>query len=117
MKGKIPDDFELGCFNMPIAEPTKGEPSAVSTKVEPFFVMSKSPHPEEAVDFLRFITSRRLAGKFAQMQDIPTAVRGANEGNLSKDLDDLNRIVNGAKVNYGFIPGAEMEDVYNDMMS
>jgi raffinose/stachyose/melibiose transport system permease protein len=119
MLGKIPDGFELGAFNLPTVENDKADPTAVQVRVEPYFVMSKSKHPEVAVDFLRFQSCRQMSGAFARMQDLPSAVKGANEGNLSKDLDDLVKIVNTAKTTYGTIPGEgypEMAQVYRDEM-
>jgi raffinose/stachyose/melibiose transport system permease protein len=119
MQGKIPDDFELGAFNIPSIQPSKGEPTACIIHAEPFFVMARSAHPKEAVDFLRFMTSRRMAGRFAHMQDIPTAIRGADEGNLSPDMDDVLKITTSAKFSFGTIPGEgfpEMQQVNTDMM-
>jgi ABC-type sugar transport system permease subunit/ABC-type glycerol-3-phosphate transport system substrate-binding protein len=119
MMGKIPDGFELGCFNLPVAKNGVADPTAVSVHTEATVVMSESPHPELGVDFLRLMTSRRMAGKFARMQDIPTCIRGSNEGNLSKDLEDLNQIVNNAKTSYGMVPGEnypEFEQIYRDGM-
>ncbi len=119
MLGKIPDGFELGCFNLPVSKNRIADPTAVSVHTEATVVMSQSPHPEIAVDFLRLMTSRRMAGKFARMQDIPTCIRGANEGNLSKDLEELNQIVNRAKTSYGMVPGEnypEFEQIYRDGM-
>src|SRR5205823_1416111 len=86
MLGKIPDEFELGCFNLPIPNNSKADPSTLRVAVEPFFVMSRSKHPEVGIDFLKFMTSRAQAGKFSRMQDIPTSIKGSNEGNLSGDL-------------------------------
>jgi len=118
MKGKIPDGFQLGAFNMPISSHGSiVDPGTISIYVEPFFVMSHSRHPEVAVDFLRFMTSRKMAGMFARMQDIPTAIRGANEGNLSHDLDDLLKMVESSKTSYGQIPGEgypEMQQIFAD---
>ena len=105
MLGKIPAGFELGCFNLPIVKDGKGDPTAINVSVEPFLIMSKSAHREEAVDFLKFMTSRKMSGMFAKMQDVPVAIKGANEGNLSHDLDDLVKLVKDAKISYGTIPG------------
>src|SRR6185295_4490130 len=74
MIGKIPDGFELGCFNLPTVENAKEDASDLRIAAEPFFVMSHSKHPEIAVDFLRFMTSRKMAALFAKMQDVPTAI-------------------------------------------
>jgi raffinose/stachyose/melibiose transport system permease protein len=119
MLGKIPDGFELGCFNLPYPQDTTQDRSAVRVAVEPYVVFSRSAHPEIAVDYLRFMTSRQQAGKFARMQDIPTCIKGSNEGNLSHDLDDVVALANNAKTSYGAVPGEgypEMWQVYGDMM-
>jgi raffinose/stachyose/melibiose transport system permease protein len=118
MLGKIPDGFELGCFNLPIpaAGRSKIEPSAMYMHVEPFFVFTRSANPDVAMDFMRFMTSRDMAARFARMQDIPTVIRGANTGNLSKDLGDLVKLIDDAKMSYGKVPDAEMHQIYGDMM-
>jgi raffinose/stachyose/melibiose transport system permease protein len=119
MKGKIPEGFELGCFNLPVPRGSTQDATTVNVHVEPYFVMRKSGHPKLAVDFLRFMTSRRMAGKFARLQDIPVCTKGANEGNLSADLSDLMKIIATAKNSYGGVPGEgypEMKQVDNDMM-
>jgi raffinose/stachyose/melibiose transport system permease protein len=118
MLGKIPDGFELGAFNLPVppAARSKVDASALYVQVEPFFVFTKSPNPDVAMDFMRFITSRKMASQFARMQDVPTAIKGANTGNLSKDLDDLVALTERAKISYGKAPDAEMHQVYGDMM-
>jgi len=120
MKATIPEGFEMGCFNLPIAANSKSDPSAVQVYSEPFFVFSRAKNFETGIDFLRFMTSRKMAGLFAKMQDIPTAIRGANEGNLSADMDDLVKMVGQAKASYGVTSGEGyplMVQQYNDMMS
>jgi len=118
MLGKIPDGFELGCFNLPVppAAKDKAEPSALYVQLEPFFVFSRSAHPDIAMDLMRFMTSRKMASQFARMQDVPTAIKGANAGNLSKDLDDCVALTEKAKISYGKVPDIEMHQVYADMM-
>src|SRR5439155_8415468 len=119
MAKTIPEGFEMGCFNLPTTDVDKADPTAVQVYVEPFFVFSKSKHPEAGIDFLRFMTSRKMAGLFARMQDIPTSVRGANEGNLSADMDDLVHLVDRAKASYGSISGEGyplMTQQYRDLM-
>ena len=118
MLGKIPDGFELGCFNMPIppAARDQAEPSALYVQLEPFFIFTRSGHPEIAMDFMRFMTSRAMASRFARMQDVPTAIKGANAGNLSRDLDDCVALTERAKISYGRVPDIEMNQVYADMM-
>jgi raffinose/stachyose/melibiose transport system permease protein len=118
MAGKIPDGFRLGAFNLPVpTTQSKGDPSALNVFSLYYVVMSKSRHPPEAADFLRFMTSRRMAGTFSQMRDIPTAVRGASRGHLTSDLDDVVELIESARSTYGEAAGEgfpEMEQHLED---
>ena len=100
MMGKIPEGFRLGCFNLPL-EPGTAEPNAVNIFGGFFFLFKDAKHPREAADFVRFLTSRRMAGTFSRLRDIPTAVIGTQDGNLSSDMDDLVKIINKATGVYG----------------
>jgi ABC-type sugar transport system permease subunit/ABC-type glycerol-3-phosphate transport system substrate-binding protein len=120
MAGKIPDGFELGTFNLPSVPGGKGDPTAVLANSGYYTVFSHSRHPAEAVTFLRFLTSPTMAAMFCHDNDIPVAVRGANEGNLSPDLADLGRIVARSRATYSeslgdFHPG--MSQVQQDVLS
>jgi len=115
--GNIPEGFRLGCFNLPVAEPTKADPNALYVGSNYYFVMAHSKHPAEAVDFFRFMTSREQAGTFAEMRDMPTAIRGANEGRLSSDMDELLVLISRAESVYGQVPGEgypEMTQQWDD---
>lgn len=117
MLGKIPEGFQLGAFNLPRPRETKADPTAVTVGSNYYFVFTYSRHPEEAVDFLRFMTSREMAGLFSEMRDIVTAVRGASEGRTSPDQEDLLRIVNRARTAYGQPAGEgfpEMNQYWDD---
>lgn len=103
MKGKIPDDFELGCFQLPSVPNPVGSPDAVFAGSNYYFVMSKSNHPRIGVEFLRFMTSLRMAGEFARLTDIATAVKGASKGNLSSDMDELLAIIEKSDASYGVL--------------
>lgn len=120
MMGKIPEDFELGSFNIPsVGAKAVVDTSAINGGSNPYFVMAKSKHPREAVDFLRFMTSRTMAAKFSRIQDIPSVIRGASEGNLSRDLSDIVTMMGAAKTTFGSVPGEgypELEQVWNDAM-
>jgi ABC-type sugar transport system permease subunit/ABC-type glycerol-3-phosphate transport system substrate-binding protein len=97
MLGKIPDGFQLGFFPYPTPVNAKlGWSDGVYVNTNFYFVMSHAPHKKEAMDFLRFMLSRKMAGKFSRMQDTPTAIRGASEGNLSVDLDEAVEAINNA---------------------
>jgi raffinose/stachyose/melibiose transport system permease protein len=114
MLGKIPEGFQLGFFPYPPPKGAKlGWRDAVYTGTNYYFVMHRSAHPKEAIDFLRFMTSRRQAGKFSRMQDTPTAVKGASEGNLSHDLDEAVEAVNNTHGAFGRPEADEYPEVGN----
>ena len=122
MLGKIPAGFHFASFNLPaIGGPDdKGDPNAVNAFASFFYVMKHSAHPREAIDFLRFMSSRQMAGKFTRERDIPTAVLGSTAGNLSSDLGDVAKILDHATLNYGnagedtFILFPEMAQHWDD---
>ena len=118
MQGKIPPDFRLGAFNLPIVDADKADPNAIFTGTGYYFVMKNSRHPEIGADFLRFMTSREMAGTFAQMRDITVAVEGVMEGRVSEDMHDLIDLTRRATTTYGTAPGEgfpEMNQPINDV--
>ena len=118
MLGKIPDGFRLGTFNLPITPAGKAEPTAIRAGSGYYFVMKHSRHAREGVEFLRFMTSRRMSGLFCRQRDIPVAIKGVAEQNLSEDLQDLAVMVRTARTSYGSTPGEEafpdMAQYWND---
>ena len=119
MMGKIPDGFRLGAFNLPsLKKPIDEKNEAIFTSSGYFFVLKNSLNPERGVDFLRFMTSREMAGNFAEMRDVLVAVKGAMKGRLSDDLADLVSLAQRATTTYGTAPGEgypEMEQFLSDV--
>jgi raffinose/stachyose/melibiose transport system permease protein len=123
MSGKIPEGFELGTFNLPTVGDAKGDAKGDATALLAasgyYTVFSHSKHPNEAVDFLRFLTSKRIATLFCSERDIPVAIRGVNEASLSPDLSDLAQMIRNSKTSYGEAPGEgfpQMGQYYNDAL-
>ncbi len=77
MRGKFPDGFELGAFNLPSFSDGSGPMGAVQARSAYFFLFATDdPAREQAtVDFFRFLTSRERARAFAQHFDAPVALR------------------------------------------
>ncbi|HZZ42884.1 MAG TPA: extracellular solute-binding protein [Tepidisphaeraceae bacterium] len=100
MLGKIPDGFRLGCFNLPIVAGT-AEPNAVNVFGGYMFLFHDAKQPAVAADFMRFLTSRRMAGLFSRLRDFPTSTLGTQQGNLSHDMDDMVAIMNRSTSSYG----------------
>ncbi len=107
MLGKIPDGFRLGSFNLPIVSTGKADPTAVYGGSGYYFAMKNSDHPREGIEFLRFMTSRRMSGLFCRMRDIPVSIAGVAEQNLSEDMQDLAAMMINARVTYGNAPGED----------
>ncbi len=118
MMGKIPDGFRLGAFNLPMPQSTLAEPDAINTGSGYFFVLKNSRNPAIGADFLRFMTSRKMAGTFAEMRDILVAVDGAMEGRTTADLQDLVELAQRSTTAFGTAPGEgfpEMDQFLNDV--
>ena len=118
MLGKIPEGFRLGAFNLPMSEPTKADANALNSGSGYFFVLKNSQNPEIGVDFLRFMTSREMAGTFAEMRDMLVAVDGAMAGRTTADMQDLVDLAQRATTTYGTAPGEgfpEMDQSLNDV--
>lgn len=101
MMGKIPEGFRLGTFNFPVVPDGEADPTALGVGSGYFLVMRDSANPEQAVDFLRFMTSREMAAVFCRLRDIPVAVKGVSGDNLSEDLHDLAGMIEAARASYG----------------
>ena len=99
MKGKIPDGFELGCFNLPIVPNRRAAAATRCSRTSNyFFVMSKSKHPREGggVPAVHDVASAWPASSRG-CRTSPTAVKGASKGNLSPDMDDLVALIDKAE--------------------
>lgn len=105
MQGKIPADFELGAFNFPVFPDGAGDPSALQNGSDYYFVFRATKHPREAVDFLKFLTSRERATAFTRTLDTPTAVQGIPSSAYSPRMQDIARLIRQAAAGYGEPPG------------
>ena len=102
MAGKIPDDFELGTMNFPVFPDGRGDPTAIQSGPDSFFVFSTGNPARErlTVDFLRFLTSRARAAAFVREINSPAAIRGVPPEVFSRRMRDTERIISGARAAY-----------------
>ncbi len=76
MKNALPDAFKMGIFRAPILEShPDGDSYAQDIGAECFAIPKGARHREAAIDFLRFITSKKQADILADM-DVPSAIKG-----------------------------------------
>lgn len=90
MEGKIPPGFELGTMNFPVFPNGKGDPTAIQTGADCFFVFAHHDPQREhlTIDFLRFLTSRTRAEAFVRRVNAPVAVRGVPRSAFSPRMQE-----------------------------
>ncbi len=99
MEGKIPADFEMGAMNFPVFPDGVAEPSAIQAQSDCFFLfLNSDPEREkQAVDFLRFLTSRERAQAFVRAANSPVSVRGVPRSAFSPQMQDTVAMIERAK--------------------
>ncbi len=104
MGGIAPDDFEMVPFQYPKFEDGVGDPNALNVMdAEKWIVPRDADHPEQAVDFLKFLTSKPMAQEFVQQKDAMTTVVGANV-DLSEELQIMADMVEEADRTFTHVP-------------
>jgi len=95
MAGKIPDDFELGAMNFPVFPDGVGDPTAIQSGPDSFFVFATGDPARErqSIDFLRFLTSRARAAAFVREINSPTVVRGIPRSVYSARMQETAGII------------------------
>jgi len=93
MRGKIPEDFELGTFNYPQIETNREHANHVLTGGGYYFIFADSPHIRETVDFLRFLTSRERATAFARDYEGISSTRGITPEFYPENMQDAVRLL------------------------
>lgn len=78
--------FEWGTFNFPSIEGAKGDPSVITGAPEGFMISSKTQHPEEAMKFLKFLTSKPMAEKWVKETNVISTTKGAVNADNSTPL-------------------------------
>jgi N-acetylglucosamine transport system substrate-binding protein len=100
MKKQMPAGFRMRFFLPPHVPGGKGEPSALQVGVEPWLIPSRGRNTALAVDFFKYLTSKKKAREFVVGKGTLTAVSGSNEGELPLTLQAPAEALRGAKVTY-----------------
>lgn len=95
MRGRLPDDFELGAMNLPVFADGITPADTVQAQSGYYFLFRTGDPEREraAVDFFRFLTSRERVLRFAAMADAPTALRAAGPERYSPRMADTAGIL------------------------
>lgn len=108
MRGKLPDDFELGAMNLPVFADGITSADTLQTQSAYYFLFaSGDPAKERAtVDFFRYLTSRERARRFAQTIDSPVALRAVEPGDYSPLMRDTAALIARASGSFDAAPPA-----------
>ncbi|MDQ1147511.1 raffinose/stachyose/melibiose transport system substrate-binding protein [Bacillus sp. SORGH_AS 510] len=87
---------DLGVFNVPGIEGGEGNPNSITAAPEGIMISSKTKHPKEAMEFVKFLTSKEKGTEQLKEVSEYSAVKGTTtEANASKlQQDAINLIVN-----------------------
>jgi raffinose/stachyose/melibiose transport system permease protein len=106
MRGRLPEDFELGAMNFPVFADGITPPDTVQAQSGYYFLFRTGDPEREraAVDFFRFLTSRERVLRFAAMADAPTALRAAGPEHYSPRMADTAAILGAATAAFDAAP-------------
>lgn len=69
--------FEWGTFNLPAIKGAKGDQSVITGAPEGFMISSATKHPEVAMKFLKFMSSKPMAEKWVKETSVISTTKGA----------------------------------------
>src|SRR5699024_5185293 len=89
-----PGDFEIGWFNFPSIEEGEGDQDELTGSPQGFMVSSKTEHPDVAVEFLEFITSKEESSRLVEETGmISSSIGGVNEDNASPEIIEMVEMI------------------------
>lgn len=120
MQANIPEGFRLGAFPLPLPDSAQADPGAGYVTTDGFwFVFKNSANPAGGVDFLRYLTSAEVAGRFARERGITVVVEGANK-RLHPMVNDVALQLDGIRTTFGKSAGEsvpEASQLWNDALA
>lgn len=85
-----PAEFEWHWFDFPDIEGAAGDQDALTGAPQGFMVSTTTAHPDEAVAFLKYLTSVDIAAKMVKDASMISTVEGAiNSDNASEELIEM----------------------------
>lgn len=104
---------DLGVFNTPFVEGGEGNPSSITAAPEGIMISSKTKHPEEAMEFIKFLTSKekgieqlKEVSEYSAVKETTTSENGSS---LQQEAIDL--IVNADKTYLWFDTAVDIKIV------
>ncbi len=78
IKATDPDAGEMEFMLPPVPADAK-DSTALGIGIEPFSIPAKAKHPNEAIDYFKYITSKEKAQQFVKEKSTLMAIKGAND--------------------------------------
>ncbi|KAA6443851.1 ABC transporter substrate-binding protein [Bacillus atrophaeus] len=113
---KLVEPVNLGLFSFPDITGQKGSSNALTGAPEGFMISSKTKHPKEAMEFLQFLTSKKMGeklvkdvGKYSAVQETAT-----EENSTATQREAVQQIIDADSMVSWFDMGVDVEiaDVY-----
>ena len=93
LKGVAPDDFKMGLIRFPSYEGGKGDQTVTQMNFNGYSMPVGAKHPQEVMDFLKFLSSREVTARQAAELLIPSPTLGTE---LPADLAGVQSLLEGA---------------------
>lgn len=82
MKDSLPEGRKMEFMLPPVLSDGVGDPTAITVKIEPWFVAEKSKNKKEAVEFFKYLTSLDKAKQFVVEKGTLMSVKGSDQVDL-----------------------------------
>ncbi|MCY9110893.1 extracellular solute-binding protein [Bacillus atrophaeus] len=113
---KLVDPVNLGLFSFPDITGQKGSSNALTGAPEGFMISSKTKHPKEAMEFLQFLTSKKMGEKLVKDVGKYSAVQGTatEENSTATQREAVQQIIDADSMVSWFDMDVDVEiaDVY-----
>ncbi|MGV3719498.1 MAG: extracellular solute-binding protein [Actinomycetota bacterium] len=86
MKKQLPDGFKMAFFLPPHVTGGKGDPTTLQVSVEPWMIASQGQNQALAIEFFKYLTSRKKAREFVLEKGSLTAIRDTDQDPLPATL-------------------------------
>ncbi|MGM0861069.1 sugar ABC transporter substrate-binding protein [Bacillus atrophaeus] len=113
---KLVEPVNLGLFSFPDITGQKGSSNALTGAPEGFMISSKTKHPKEAMEFLQFLTSKKMGEKLVKDVGKYSAVQGTatEENSTATQREAVQQIIDADSMVSWFDMDVDVEiaDVY-----
>ncbi|WP_406589237.1 ABC transporter substrate-binding protein [Bacillus atrophaeus] len=113
---KLVEPVNLGLFSFPDITGQKGSSNSLTGAPEGFMISSKTKHPKEAMEFLQFLTSKKMGEKLVKDVGKYSAVQGTTteENSTATQREAVQQIIDADSMVSWFDMDVDVEiaDVY-----